>query len=175
MTLFFYIIIGLITFGAFLHAWVKKEYDLSRTIVINRPKAEVYAFVRQLKNQPKWIPWYGRDPKIQLKYKGEDGKEEASSYWKGNSKVGEGIQRITKLKDGRVMETQLLFLKPYKTLALMYIGVKELEAERTKMVLGIRGVHRFPASVITLLYGMDKAIGSDLEKALQELKRQLEG
>ena len=42
------------------------------------------------------------------------------------------------------------------------------------MVLGMRGVHRFPASVITLLYGIDKAIGNDLEKALHELKRQLE-
>ena len=174
MTLSFYIIIGVITFGAFLHAWVKKEYDLSRTIIINKPRAEVFAYVRQLRNQPKWIPWFKRDPQMQLKYKGEDGKPEASSYWKGNNRVGEGIQRIVKIKEGKVMETQLLFLKPYKTLSLMYIGVKELEAERTKMVIGIRGVHRFPASLITMLYGMDKAIGNDLEKALQELKRQLE-
>ena len=58
MTLFFYVIIGIITFVAFLHAWAKKEYDLSRTVVINRPKAEVYAFIRQLKKQPFGCPGF---------------------------------------------------------------------------------------------------------------------
>lgn len=174
MTLFFYIIIGVITFGAFLHAWSKKDFNISKTIVINRPKAEVYAFVRQLKKQPQWMPWFHIDPEMQLKFKGEDGKPDAAIYWKGNKRVGEGMQRIVKVKEGKVMESQLLLLKPLKAVALMYIGVKEVEPERTKMVIGISGVHRFPTSVISLFYGIEKKVGEDLEKALRELKRVLE-
>lgn len=174
MTLFFYIIIGVITFGAFLHAWSKKDFNISRTIVINRPKAEVYAFVRQLKKQPQWMPWFQIDSQVQLKFKGEDGKTDAAIYWKGNKKVGEGMQRITKVKEGKVLESQLLFLKPYKAVALMYTGVKEVEPERTKMVLGIRGVHKFPASVMSLFVGLEKVIGEDLEKGLRELKKVME-
>lgn len=173
MTLFFYLIIGMITFGAFLHAWAKKEYDLSRTIVINRPKAEVYAFIRQLKKQPLWMPWFLKDPKMVIRFKGEDGKVGASSYWKGNKKI-EGIQKITKIREGKVIETELLFLKPYKSLSLNYMAVKEVEPDRTKMVWGVRGAHRFPASVMLLFYGMDRAVGKDFEEGLQNLKTILE-
>ncbi len=173
MTLFFYVIIGIITFVAFLHAWAKKEYNLSRTVVINRPKAEVYAFIRQLKKQPLWLPWYLNDPKVVIKYKGEDGKEGASSYWKGSNNI-EGIQKIVKVKEGKVFETQLLFIKPYKSLSLNYIAVKEVEADRTKMVWGVKGVHKFPASVLMLFYGMDRALGKDFETGLYNLKTYLE-
>lgn len=173
MTLFFYVIIGIITFVAFLHALSKKEYDLSRTVVINKPKAEVYAFIRQLKKQPLWMPWFLDHPKISIKYKGDDGKVGAASYWKGLNKV-EGIQKIVKVREGKLLETQLLFLKPYKTLALNYMAVKELEPERTKMVWGVKGSHKFPASVFMLFYGMDRAIGSDFEAGLQNLKNHME-
>lgn len=173
MTLFFYVIIGLITFVAFLHAWAKKEYNLSRTVVINRPKAEVYAFIRQLKKQPLWMPWFVNDPEIVIKFKGEDGKVGAAAYWKGNNKV-EGIQKIVKVREGKILETQLLFLRPYKSLSLNYMAVKEVEPDRTKMVWGVKGVHKFPASVFMLFYGMDRAIGKDFDSGLQNLKKVLE-
>ena len=174
MTLFFYFIICGITFVAFLHALSKKEFDLSRTVVINRPKAEVYAYLRQLRNQQDWVSWYERDTKTKFKFKGEDGKVGSTAYWKGNSKVGEGIQKITKIRDGKIIEVQILLLKPYKTLSLIYAGVKEIEPGRTKIVWGLRGAHRFPASVLMLFYGMDKAFGAGLEKSLANLKQVLE-
>lgn len=173
MTLFFYILIGIITFIAFLHAWSRKDYELSRTVVINRPKAEVYAYIRQLKKQQLWMPWFLNDPNFVIKYKGEDGKLGAASYWKGNNKV-EGIQKITKLQEGKLLETQLLFLRPYKSLSVNYMAVKELEPDRTKMVWGVKGVHRFPASVFMLFYGMERAIGKEFDTGLQNLKRILE-
>ena len=173
MTLFFYVIIGLITFVAFLHAWSKKEYELSRTVMVNRPKAEVYAFIRQLKKQPLWMPWFLNDPKIVMKFKGEDGKEGAAVYWKGKNRI-EAIQKITKVKEGKILETELLFLKPYKSLSITYMAVKEVEPDRTKMVWGVKGVHKFPASVIMLFYGIEKALGRDFEKGLENLKQLLE-
>lgn len=175
MIIFFCAIIGLITFVAFLHAYGQKEYDFSKTIVVNRPKAEVYAFIRQLKNQPKWIGWFQKDPNIDIKYRAEDGKMGAISYWKGNHKVGEGVQKITKIREGKVLETQTLFLKPHKTLSLCYMAVKEIDPQKTKMVFGIRGWHDFPASVLILINGMEETHGKEFEKGLQDLKSILEG
>ena len=54
------------------------------------------------------------------------------------------------------------------------MAVKELEPDRTKMVWGVKGVHKFPASVFMLFYGMDRAIGKDFEAGLQNLKKVLE-
>ena len=173
MTLFFYIIIGLITFVAFLHAWSKKHYDLNRTIVINRPKAEVFAYVRQLKKELEWMPWFKKDPDTIIKFKGEEGKVGRALYWKGN-KIGEGIQKITKVKEGKLMETQLLFIKPYKSMSMGYMAVKEVESERTKLVWGVRGTHKFPASVVTLFFSVERAFGKDIEEGLKNLKNNLE-
>ena len=119
------------------------------------------------------MPWFLNDPNFVIKFKGEDGKVGAASYWKGNNKV-EGIQKITKLQEGKLLETQLLFLRPYKSLSLNYMAVKELEPDRTKMVWGVKGVHRFPASVFMWLYGMERAIGKDFDTGLQNLKQILE-
>ncbi|TRO66643.1 SRPBCC family protein [Christiangramia sabulilitoris] len=174
MTLFFYLIIALITFFAFLHAWAKKDYDVSRTVVINKPREEVFNFVRQLKKQPLWNPLFNRDTNAVLKYKGEDGKVGASFYWKGNSKVGEGIQRIVKTKQGRVFETKVLFVKPVKVNALTYVGVKELESEKTKMVWGTRGQLPFPLTIISIFYSPEKALGEKFDEGLRELKQILE-
>ncbi len=174
MTLFFYIIIGIITFFAFLHAWAKKNYDISRIVVINKSKDEVFGFTRQLKKQPQWVPWFNRDPQAIVKYKGEDGKVGASSYWKGNTRVGEGTQKIVKIKKGKVFESKILFIKPVKVQALIYIGIKEIEPEKTKIVWGVRGHLPFPLTIISLFYSVDKLLGDDFEKGLKSLKALLE-
>lgn len=174
MTLFFYLIIALITFFAFLHAWAKKEYDVSRTMVINRSREEIFNFARQLKNQPLWNPLFQRDLDATMKYKGQDGKEGASFYWKGNSKVGEGIQRIIKTKQGRVYETRILFVKPVKLNTLTYIGIKEIEEDKAKMVWGCRGSLPFPLTIISIFHSPEKALGENLETGLKELKNILE-
>jgi len=174
MTLFFYLIIALITFFAFLHAWVKKDYDISRTVVINQSREDVFTFVRQLKNQPLWNPWFQRDPNAIMKYKGNDGKVGASFYWKGSSKVGKGIQHITKAKQGRVYETKILFVKPVKVSALTYIAVKEIEANKTKMVWGTKGYLPFPLTIISIFYSPEKALGENFELGLKDLKKLME-
>ena len=54
------------------------------------------------------------------------------------------------------------------------MAVKELEPNRTKMVWGVKGVHKFPASVFMFFYGMDRAIGKDFDEGLRNLKKVLE-
>lgn len=176
MTSFLYILIGCITFVAFLHAWAKKEFDQNRTIVINRPKAEVYGYVRQLKLQHYWLPWFEKRPGIVLKYKGEDGKEGTALYWKVRHKwfEEEGIEKITKIKTGKVLESQFFFLKPYRTYFVSYIAVKEISEEKTKLLWGIRGVHRFPFSVLFLFYDFTGRLQTHIEEGLENLKFNLE-
>ena len=175
MTLFFYLLIAFITFIAFLHAWAKKKYDISRTMVINAPRDVVFSFIRRLKNHPFWVPWFFKYPKTVLKQKGEDGKVGSAIYWKGDNKeIGEGIQKIIKVKHPRVFETRVLFVKPVKVSMLTYFAIKELEPGKSKVVWGIRGSLPFPLSVISLFYSPNKLMGDDIEKGLINLKTQME-
>lgn len=174
MTLFFYILIAIITFFAFLHAWASKEFNISRTVVINSPKEEVFSFVRQLKKEHIWMPWFSKNFNGILKYKGEDGKLDAMLYWKGHKNFYEGTQKIIKLNQGKIIETRFLFAKPYKMILLEYKGLKEIDETKTKLVWGIRGELKFPFSVMALIHPVDKAYGKDLEEGLKNLKTILE-
>jgi len=175
MTLFFYLLIAFITFIAFLHAWAKKRYDISRTMVINSPRDVVFSNVRQLKKHPLWVPWFSKYPGAILKFKGDDGQPGAAIYWKSkNNEIGEGTQKIIKVKHPRVFETRVLFVKPIKVSLLTYFAVKELEPGKSKVVWGIRGNLPFPLSVISLFYSPDKLMGNDLEKGLISLKTRME-
>jgi hypothetical protein len=174
MTLFFYILIAIITFIAFLHAWAKKEFDISRTVVINKSKEDVYNLVRQLKKQPHWMPWFKKDYKGVLKFNGEDGKQDAILYWRNYNRLFEGTQKTVKLNQGRIMETRVLILKPAKMIFLEYKGLKELDENKTKMVWGVRGGLNFPFTIIALMQPVDKMYGDDLERGLKNLKHMLE-
>lgn len=174
MTLFFYILIAFITFIAFLHALAKKEYDISRTLVINRSKEDVYNLVRQLKKQTHWMPWLKNDFKGILKFNGDDGKQNALLYWRKNNRLFEGTQKIVKLNPGKIMETRVLIIRPANLICLEYKGFKELDENKTKMVWGIRGGLNFPFSVIALFHPVDKMYGENLELGLKNLKMMLE-
>lgn len=143
-------------------------------MVVNASRDEIFNFVRMLRNQPLWVPWFIRDPNAILKYKGEDGKEGTCFYWKGDQKVGEGTQKIVKLKSCAIMETRLLFVKPIRLNALTYIAIKEMDSGKSKMVWGVRGNLAFPLSVISIFYSVNKLLGKDLEKGLIYLKGILE-
>lgn len=174
MTLFFYTIIGIITFIAFLHAAAKKEFEISRTVVINCPKEEVFNLVRQLKKERLWMPWFLNNYKGILKYKGDDGKIDAFLYWKGHKRFYEGTQSITKINHGKIIETKFSIVKPFKLMLLEYKGLKEIDNNKTKMVWGVKGYLPFPFSVISLIQPVDKAYGLELELGLKNLKILLE-
>jgi hypothetical protein len=174
MTLIFYIIIGIITFIAFLHAAAKKEFDISRTVVINCPKEEIFNIARQLKKERLWMPWFADNYNGILKYKGEDGKIDAFLYWKGHNRFYEGIQSITKIHHGKIIETKFSVVKPFKLILLDYKGLKAIDDNKTKMVWGVKGYLAFPLSVLALIQPVDKAYGKELELGLKKLKTMLE-
>ena len=77
-----------------------KSYNVFRTIEIAKPKAEVFEYLKFLKNQEKWSPWEKKDPDMQKQFRGTDGSVGALSAWQGNKAVGEGEQEITKIIPG---------------------------------------------------------------------------
>ena len=98
----------------------------------------------------------------------------AISYWSGNKEVGEGEQEIIKIIDGERIDSELRFLKPFKSNSDAYILTKEVEPKVTKVIWGFSGKNKFPMSIVMLFMNMDKAVGKDFEEGLASLKEILE-
>lgn len=173
MTTLFIILIVFALIIAGLHAYAPKTYNVSRSILINKPLHEVFNYLKFLKNQDDWSPWAEKDPNMVKSFKGVDGEAGFVSSWIGNKDVGEGEQELTGFVENEVIESQLRFLKPFKSTSDAYLKV-EKEGEGTKVVWGFKGYNAFPVTIMMVFMNMDKAIGKDFEYGLNKLKSILE-
>ncbi len=156
-----------------LYLLAPANYDVSRTVTINLPSKQVYAYLKYLKNQDEWSPWNQKDPGMQKGFRGTDGTVGAVSSWEGNKQVGSGEQEITRLFEGRRIETQLRFLKPWKSTSDAYLEV-EPSGMGSQVRWGFKGNSGFPMRLMMLFMSMDKMVGKDFEAGLANLKARLE-
>lgn len=169
-----YIVGGIVLLVLILAMIAPKTYNVSRSIEIAKPKKEVFENLRFLKNQDSWSPWNKKDPNMEKKFTGTDGEVGAISYWNGNKDVGEGEQELTKIVDGERIESELRFMKPWKSTSDAYLTTEAVGENNTKVTWGFSGNNKFPMSIMMLFMNMDKMVGKDFEEGLSSLKQTLE-
>ena len=113
-----------------------KNYLVERTILINKPLTEVFNYIKYIKKQDNWSPWKKKDPTMSQEFYGEDGTIGFIASWIGNKEVGEGEQEIKNIINNSRLESQLRFLKPWKSKSDAYIDVKEIDAGSTEVIWG---------------------------------------
>jgi hypothetical protein len=154
---------------------VSGDYRVEREVTINKPKAEVFSYVKMLKNQNEWGPWAKKDPAINLDYRGTDGTPGFVSAWKSEKdEVGSGEQEITKIVDGERIDTQLRFKEPFNSSSDAYMITEAVGENQTKVKWGFAGTMPKPFNLMSLVMDMDKEVGKDFEEGLNTLKAKLE-
>ncbi len=94
--------------------FVPRKYTVSVSETINKPRQEVYDYVRILKNQEQYSEWVKADSNLHPTITGEDGTVGAKQRWDSkNENVGAGEQTITSLSIEK-MEMDLKFIKPFE-------------------------------------------------------------
>lgn len=141
-------------------------------IVINKPKAEVFEYLKSLKNQNNWSVWNQLDPNMKQEYMGTDSTVGFTYTWEGNSKVGKGAQEIKKIVEGENIEVELRFEKPFKMTNTGFLITSVVDNNKTKVIWGFSGNSSRPMNVFSAM--MKGAILKDFDKGLANLKVQLE-
>ncbi len=151
------------------------DFRVEREITINKPKAEIYAYAKMLKNQNEWGPWYKKEPTMKQEFRGTDGEVGFVSYWKGTTdQVGEGEQEIKKLVPDERIDTELRFKQPFESKADAYMILEPAGDGRTKVKWGFTGSMPRPLNIMLLVMDMDKEVGKDFGEGLSGLKTILE-
>lgn len=169
-----YIIIGIIATLLIAGLFVSKEMNASRDIVINKPVAEVFNYIKHLKNQQNYSKWATMDPNIKNEFRGTDGTVGFINSWVGNNKVGTGEQEITGIDEGKKLNTELRFIKPFKSVAKSSMTTESINDNSTKVSWGFESQMNYPMNVMKLFMNMEKAIGNDFSTGLNNLKTLLE-
>ena len=164
---------GIIALFLLMALLVKKDFALEKQIVIKKPKATVFNYLKLIKNQEKYSVWVMKDPNIKIVYSGTDGTVGFISSWTSDDKnVGIGAQEIIKLNEGESMEVEVRFKKPFEATNYARTIVTAITNDQTEVSMTFLGNHKFPMNVMNLF--MDKLVGKDMQQNLVNMKNNLE-
>jgi uncharacterized protein YndB with AHSA1/START domain len=168
------VLVGIIVFFLIIGLFIRKDYSVSREVLVNKTKATVFQYLKLLKNQNQWSVWGSMDPDMRTTFTGIDGTEGFISAWESDNKnVGQGAQEILKIVEGERIDYEIRFLKPFKSTSWAFLTVASSN-EQTLVHWEFTGKMNFPANLMMLFMNMEKMVGNDFEKGLQNLKTILE-
>ncbi len=168
-----YILLALIAIILLVAAIMPKAFTISAETVIERPNAEVFNFVKNLKNQEKYSVWIMADPNIKIDYKGTDGTVGFVSSWiSENKNVGVGAQEITAINEGERYDVELRFEKPFKATNQAYTTTTSVASNRTKVTTVFSGSNPFPLNLMIPM--IKKMLLKDMNQNFINLKKILE-
>jgi len=166
------VILVIIVLFLLIALFVKKDFSISREVTINKPKEDVFNYVKLIKNQEKYSVWVMKDPNIKLLYAGVDGTVGFTSSWTSEDKnVGVGAQEIIAMGNDNI-KVEIRFKKPFEATNYATTTVETVNGNQTKLVTTFTGRQKYPMNMMNLFMG--KLIGNDMQTNLDNVKKNLE-
>jgi len=165
-------IVAIIAFVLIAAVFVKKDYTIEREILINRPSAAVFDYIKYVRNQDHYNKWTMMDPDMKKEFKGTDGEVGFVYAWDGNDKAGKGQQEITKINEGEELDLEIRFIKPFEGIAQTQLITNQVSDNQTTVKWSMSGHSKYPMNITNLF--TEKMLGGDLEASLLNLKSILE-
>ena len=168
--LIIYIILAIIALVLIAALFISKDMNYEKSIVIKAPVERTWDNVSSLAAMDKWSPWKERDPNMKQTITGTDGEVGATQAWESNVKnVGTGRQTIIKVEKPTLLETKLIFLKPFKSTASAYVKLDDHEGN-TKATWGFRSKMPYPMNLMKLFMNFEKEMDKEFGIGLNKLK-----
>jgi hypothetical protein len=165
---------GIIALLLLVAAFVRKKYSVERSIIINKPSTEVFDYVRHIKNQDYYSKWVMTDPNMKKSFRGTDGTVGFVYAWNGNKQAGEGEQEIVRIEEGKRVDTEVRFIRPFAAVGQTPMTLEPQSSNQTKVRWGMSSEMKYPMNIMLVLFGLENALGKDLEISLNNLKNILE-
>lgn len=172
MKTFLIIIVSLIAALLVVAAVLPKDFKIERSVIIDRPKSEVFAYLKPMENAKNWQIWSKLDPNMHTELKGQDGTVGAVSSWTGNAKVGVGEEEIKGMTENQRIDYELRFKEPMVATNAAYIITEDFEDNQTKVTWGMSGRTPFPFNIFCHM--MRGSVENDFQTSLNDLKKILE-
>ncbi len=164
----FFAAIGAALIGMFLPA----ATHIERRIVIEKSPEVIFAQINNLKNFNSWTSWSHQDPSMKTEYRGPQSGEGATFLWfSDDPNLGTGSRTITASVPNKRVEMALDFSAMGKATSYFEFDAHD---DITAVTWGFDVAHgdNLMSRYMGLL--MDKGIGGELGKSLQNLKTKVE-
>ncbi len=169
------VLFSLVALFLIIALFVEKDYHVERSVIVNKPREEVFDYLKYLKNQDEFSVWAAMDPNMKKTYKGTDGTIGFVSAWDSQKEdVGAGEQEIVGITQGKRIDYELRFKRPMESVCDAYMTTTGESNNSTSVTWGIKGSTPYPFNFFMLFMNMDEMLGKDLDEGLNNLKQKLE-
>ena len=164
------LLIAIFVAGVLGFATTKPDiFKVQREVSIKAPPQKIAALITDFREWKTWSPWETLDPGMQRTYSGPDSGKGARYAWQGNDKVGAGRMEITEAAQPERTVIKLDFLKPFESHNTTTFTMTP-EGDGTRVNWTMTGPSPYVSKVMTVFVSMDRMIGKDFEKGLNNLK-----
>ena len=170
------VIIGiLIAIPLVVALFVRKDFGASQDIIINKPNAEVFNYIKFLENQINYSKWAMMDPQMKKTFRGTDATVGFVYAWESESDdLGLGEQEIIGIEDNHKIDYEIRFFKPFKMTNKAAMITEAVTDSTTKVTWTFSGRMKYPMNIMRLFVDFDKGLNNDFHEGLTNLKKILE-
>jgi len=165
------ILILVVIFIFIIAALLPSHFRIERSVRIEKPVDDTFYFIVDLTQRPRWDPWLEKDPKARSEIGGSRQGIGAVWRWEGET-LGKGRLEIQDAKENEYIQNVLIFESPRPDTAAV-IWKFRADGAGTEVTWIMEGRLGFPVGRLKGLF-MNRFIGSDFDKGLANLKRELE-
>lgn len=165
------VIVGLIALILLFAFFTRKDYTIYSEIVINAPVQKVYEYLKHIKNQDYYNKWVMADPNMKKEFKGTDGTVGFVYAW-DSKKGGAGEQEIKVLTEGKSVETEIRFIRPFTGVGQFIMTTTAVSDNQTKVTWSNASKMKYPLNAMISM--IEKMLTKDINTSLGYLKGELE-
>lgn len=149
------------------------DYEIARETLIFATPDLIFPYINNSKLMNEWMPWKDSDPQVSMSYSGPDEGIGSVSSWESSGQMGVGSAEIIESIPNEKVTTKLVYVKPMEMAQTAYM-VLAPDVSGTKIRWSVKGKNDFFGRLFCLFMNMDKNVGAEFEKGLQNLKLKVE-
>jgi hypothetical protein len=164
------ILLAIPLIGAF---FMQRDFVVQRSVVIAKPLAEVFDYLRHIEHQREYSVWAKADPEAKWSSAGNDGEQGYVIGWASeDSNVGVGEQEIITIVPDARIDTEIRFTEPFVSRSSLSIHTASAGEDQTKITCMYSGRMDYPSNLLCSFIA--EKIGAGMQANLENVKAILE-
>lgn len=172
LKIIFIALIILLASALIFAAFKPDSFSISRTVNIKAPPEKIAPMINDFHNMQAWSAWEKVDPAMQRTYSGADNGVGARYAWQGNKDIGSGSMEITESSPTKIA-MKLDFTAPFEAHNMVEFTLTP-NGDSTTVTHTMSGPSPYISKVMSLVFSMDKMVGTKFEEGLANLKASAE-
>lgn len=172
MKTFAIILIVLVVAAAAIAAYattLPDDFRVARTKHVNAPPEAIFPLISDLRKLNEWNPFAKHDPSIKIEYSGAANGAGSAYSWGSDGKAGNGRLSITDASAPSTVAMKLDMERPMEAHHDILFTVQPSEGG-SDVTWAMSGKAPFISKMVSVFCSMDRMIGGEFEKGLNDLK-----